>query len=68
MFRWNRLKIAKELIDNIDINEFDRTIVASVVRLAKIKNIKVIAEGVETKTQKDVIQELGCDEIQGYYF
>ncbi len=64
----DRLKIAKELIDNIDINAFDRTIVASVVRLAKIKNIKVIAEGVETKTQKDVIQELGCDEIQGYYF
>jgi EAL domain-containing protein (putative c-di-GMP-specific phosphodiesterase class I) len=31
-------------------------------------NIKTIAEGVETKEQMDLVESLGCDEIQGYYF
>ena len=62
------LKIAKELIDRVDENQFDWTIIESVVKLAKTRDIKVIAEGVETEEQKKVIQQLACDEIQGYYF
>lgn len=40
----------------------------SIVTLAKNLNFKTIAEGVETKEQFDIIAELGCDIIQGYYF
>ncbi len=64
----DRIKIAKELVDNIE-NELDSiAIVQMVMTIAKAKHIKVIAEGVETEEQWNCLKELGCDEIQGYYF
>ena len=36
--------------------------------MAKGMNLKAIAEGVETKEQRDILVELGCDQIQGYFF
>lgn len=35
---------------------------------AKKLGIKTIAEGVEDKEQNDILKNLGCDEIQGYYY
>lgn len=64
----DRIKIAKPLIDRIDQDAYDYTIVKTVIDIARVKGIKVIAEGVETKEQLDCLRELDCDEIQGYYF
>ena len=64
----DRLKIAKELVDNIAINETDRDVVKSVITLAKNIELKTIAEGVEDETQLEILRELGCDEIQGYFW
>lgn len=64
----NRIKIAKELIDKIDNDEYSATIIKMVISTARIKGLKVIAEGVETKEQWMCLKEFGCDEIQGYYF
>ena len=64
----DRLKIAKELVDNIAINEIDRDVVKSVITLAKNIELKTIAEGVEDETQLEILRELGCDEIQGYFW
>ena len=64
----DRLKIAKELVDNIAINEIDRDVVKSVITLAKNIKLKTIAEGVEDETQLEILRELGCDEIQGYFW
>ena len=36
--------------------------------MAKGMNLTTIAEGVEEKEQADILVELGCDQIQGYYF
>lgn len=63
-----RIKIAKSLIDRIDKDNFDYTIVKMVIEVAKVRRIRVIAEGVETKAQFKCLEELQCDEIQGYYF
>jgi EAL domain-containing protein (putative c-di-GMP-specific phosphodiesterase class I) len=63
-----RIKIAKELIDQISEDIYSRSIVQMVVNVAKVKGIKVIAEGVETKEQWECLKELQCDEIQGYLF
>lgn len=63
-----RIKIAKELIDNIENDVYSHAIVKMAVSIAKVKGIKVIAEGVETKEQLECLQELNCDEIQGYYY
>jgi EAL domain-containing protein (putative c-di-GMP-specific phosphodiesterase class I) len=38
------------------------------INMAKVLDVQVVAEGVETKAQLDVLTELGCDFIQGYYF
>ncbi len=43
-------------------------ITKTVIDLAKRFNLKTVAEGVETKDQVDLLKELGCDTIQGYYF
>ncbi|WP_200271091.1 putative bifunctional diguanylate cyclase/phosphodiesterase [Clostridium yunnanense] len=64
----DRIKIAKELIDNVESDFYSRAIIQMVISVANMKGNKVIAEGVETKEQWECLQKLYCDEIQGYYF
>jgi len=67
-FPFNRIKIAKELIDNVDNDIYSKSIVQMVIAGAKLNNIKVIAEGVEMKEQWECLKQMQCDEIQGYLF
>jgi EAL domain-containing protein (putative c-di-GMP-specific phosphodiesterase class I) len=39
-----------------------------IVGLAKTVGLKVVAEGIETRAQLDMLREIGCDLGQGYYF
>ena len=64
----DRIKLAKELIQYIHIDDFDYQLVKSIILISKVKGIKVIAEGVETLEQWETLKELQCDEVQGYYF
>ncbi len=64
----DRIKISKSLIDKIHNEEFEYAIVKSVIEMSKIKGLKVIAEGVEEKEQFECLKDMGCNEIQGYYF
>jgi len=64
---FDRLKIAKPLVDKITTDESSRKIVTSIVLLAKSLDLQTIAEGVETKAQFDLLKKLGCDQIQGFY-
>lgn len=68
IFPFERIKIAKPLIDVISTDSFDFQIVKAVIMLAKSIGIKTIAEGVEFQEQLDILTELGCDQIQGYLF
>lgn len=43
-------------------------IVTTVISLGRALNLKVVAEGVETEEQKNLLRLLKCDEIQGYLF
>jgi diguanylate cyclase (GGDEF)-like protein len=65
-FPFERIKIAKPLIDAIATANYDLQIVKAIIMLAKSIHMKTIAEGVETQEQLDILVELGCDEIQGY--
>jgi EAL domain-containing protein (putative c-di-GMP-specific phosphodiesterase class I) len=46
----------------------DATIVAAVVGLGHELGAKVLAEGVETRDEHEMLQRHGCDELQGFYF
>ncbi len=67
-FDFDRLKIAKELVDNIAEDKNAMIIIQSIVMMAKGMEIKTIAEGVEEEKQLEILKKLECDEIQGYIF
>lgn len=67
-FDIDQLKIAKELIDHIVENEDERLIIKAIIFMAKGMGLKTIAEGVESEQQYQLLRELGCDAIQGYFF
>ncbi len=62
------LKIDKSFVDDVTTNSADAAIALSVISLAHNLNMRVIAEGVETREQVQFLTERGCDEMQGYYF
>jgi diguanylate cyclase (GGDEF)-like protein len=62
------LKIAREFIEGLAISEHDAAFVRLIVGLAKTVGLKVVAEGIETRAQLDMLREIGCDLGQGYYF
>ncbi|MCM3786137.1 EAL domain-containing protein [Neobacillus mesonae] len=64
----NKLKIDRSFIQDIAHNDNDKAIVASIIDMAHHLNLKVIAEGIETKDQLDILSLHNCREVQGYYF
>jgi diguanylate cyclase (GGDEF)-like protein/PAS domain S-box-containing protein len=62
------LKIDKSFVDDLGIDQGGTEIVAAVVKLAHALGLQVIAEGVETERQLDVLLRLDCDFAQGYLF
>jgi diguanylate cyclase (GGDEF)-like protein len=67
-FPVDRLKIDQSFISNMDKNASDVAIVQAIIGLAKNLHLDVIAEGVETETQRARLTAEGCDELQGYFF
>lgn len=64
----NVLKLDKSFIDGIDLDPKNETIVKAIIDLACGLELQVIAEGVETQEQLNVLMRLGCHTIQGYLF
>ncbi len=64
----DELKIDKSFIDDITIDKVDRSIVKAIIGMCKALSLKTVAEGVENKMQLDILKELECDIIQGYYY
>jgi diguanylate cyclase (GGDEF)-like protein len=67
-FPIDRLKIDQSFIRNALTNKDDASIARTIVRLSHSLNLKVIAEGVETKDHEKFLMEEGCDEVQGYRY
>ena len=62
------LKLDKSFITLIEDDNVAREIVSAIIKIAKSKRINTIAEGVETEGQLKILEELGCDFIQGFLF
>lgn len=67
-FPIDTLKIDKSFINDITTNSDDYAIASTIIAMAHNLRLKVIAEGVETKEQLDMLRDKDCDEVQGYYF
>lgn len=67
-YKFDSIKIDKSLIWTATEDEKARVILERLVGMTKELGMKIIAEGVETNSQVELVKKLGCDFIQGYYF
>lgn len=61
------IKIDRSFISEVATNDSDLTIVKSMIKLSQGLGKRVLAEGVENKEQLNVLRNLGCDAVQGFY-
>lgn len=61
-------KLDMTLVRDIDTSAVKRKLVASMTALCKDMGMLIVAEGVETAAERDVLVEIGCDLLQGYLF
>lgn len=62
------LKIDRSFVVDIEHSDDARAVVDAVIKLGVALDLKVVAEGVETDGQFQVLRQLGCDELQGFLF
>ena len=62
------LKIDRSFMRDVESNPTARAIVTTVVRVGQSLQLAVVAEGVETEGQRNLLSELGCDVIQGFLY
>jgi EAL domain-containing protein (putative c-di-GMP-specific phosphodiesterase class I) len=67
-FPIDKLKIDQSFVSDVTQSESAASIVTGVIRLAQSLKLKVIAEGVQTKEQLELLREQRCDEAQGFLF
>ncbi|MTI47395.1 MAG: EAL domain-containing protein [Firmicutes bacterium] len=66
--RINKLKIDRAFIKDIKVDITNTKIVETIILMARILNIKTVAEGVETIEQSNFLKENKCDMLQGYLY
>lgn len=67
-FPINTLKIDKSFVIDITENEDDRIIAQTIISMAHSLGFKTVAEGVETQKHVDMLQNMECDILQGYFY
>jgi EAL domain-containing protein (putative c-di-GMP-specific phosphodiesterase class I) len=67
-FRVYKLKIDQSFVSNLTTDPDDKAIVVSIIAMAHNMGFQIVAEGVETQGQLAILQEQGCDEVQGFFY
>ncbi len=67
-FPFDKIKIDKSFVSSIDNDEAARSIVRAIIGLGRSFNMPIVAEGVETAEQRQMLLDEGCPQAQGYYF
>lgn len=66
--RSHQLKIDRSFVQDLESKEGTRVIVEAMINLAHSLGLTLVAEGVETAGQRDILLRLGCDELQGFFY
>ncbi len=64
----NNIKIDRSFVSAMHQSEENRSLVRIIVDLARLLGLDVVAEGIETEADKNLLRALGCDYGQGYFF
>jgi EAL domain-containing protein (putative c-di-GMP-specific phosphodiesterase class I) len=67
-FPIGKLKIDRSFVKGLPDDDSDVGIVSAILQMARALGMKVIAEGVETETQRQFLKDAGCDEFQGFLY
>jgi diguanylate cyclase (GGDEF)-like protein len=67
-FPFHTLKIDQSFVRELKDNFQDIAIISAIIALGRGLNLRIIAEGVETKEQLQLLHRLDCEQIQGYFF
>jgi diguanylate cyclase (GGDEF)-like protein/PAS domain S-box-containing protein len=67
-FPIHTLKIDRSFVMGLASNESDYAIVSAIINMGHALKLKIVAEGVETSAQRDVLLALGCDQYQGFLY
>lgn len=62
------IKLDKKFMENMMVSGKGRLILEQVVSMADKLDLDLLAEGVETREQIDLLESIGCDQVQGYYY
>lgn len=62
------IKLDKKFMENMMLSDKGRLILEQVVAMANKLGLELLAEGVETKEQVELLRSIGCDQVQGYYY
>ena len=68
LFPVSKIKIDRSFIKDFVLNSDDAVIVSAIIAMSHSLDLEVVAEGVETEEQLRFLQDLHCDEVQGYLF
>ncbi len=64
----NSVKIDRSFVERLTAHKDDRALAAAIIAMAQSIGLSVIAEGVETKEQLEMLKGFGCDEMQGFLY
>ncbi len=67
-FPLDKLKIDRAFIDGLPADQDDAAITSSIIDIARNLRLQTVAEGIETAAQREHLQSLGCEQVQGYYY
>jgi len=67
-FPFDKLKIDRSFVLDIETSREAKAVIRAVVTMARDLGMRVTAEGVEDLSQVQILSELGCDDLQGYYY
>lgn len=64
----DEIKIDRSFIEELTVSNSDRSMIEMILKLSKVFDLKVVAEGVETREQEEILVQGRCDLMQGYLF